>query len=238
MEMIRKWMRRRNDFNKNPSQKLGSGVGGSVYLGSYDEKTVAIKEFKDRDEAIREARNFLLLSNHPSICHFYGICLEEPGPACLLLDYIDGFSMDRMESQARFDLIRNGSRFTNFCLSFCKVLLHMHSLSVVHADLSARNLMMTKDGQLKLVDLGLAHHVTTGDLYQIDPTLKKPLPVRWTAPEGQNERKKQTFLTLSFQFSNIPFHLLLMCGRTRSLCGKFGREKFRMKTSRMEQSKS
>ena len=67
----------------------------------------------------------------------------------LLLEYVDGKTLDEIEAPELGQLV----------LIFCQVssaLTHMHRRGVFHGDLKPANIMLTKNGQVKLIDFGTA----------------------------------------------------------------------------------
>ena len=67
----------------------------------------------------------------------------------LLLEYVDGKTLDEIEAPELNQLV----------LIFCQVasaLTHMHRRGVYHGDLKPGNIMLAKNGQVKLIDFGTA----------------------------------------------------------------------------------
>ena len=67
----------------------------------------------------------------------------------MLLEYVDGKTLDEIEAPEMGQLI----------LMFCQVasaLAHMHRRGVFHGDLKPSNIMLSKNGQVKLIDFGTA----------------------------------------------------------------------------------
>ena len=138
---------------------IGAGGMGEVYLG-FDEtlrRTVAIKTIgKDarlsptaKARFLREARALSQL-DHPHICKIYDY-VEGEDSDFLVLEYIEG--------QNLWDAIRSGldnSLKLEIAEQVADVLATAHEKGVVHRDIKSTNVMLTRDGDAKVLDFGLA----------------------------------------------------------------------------------
>ncbi|MQX37137.1 serine/threonine-protein kinase [Roseospira navarrensis] len=151
---------------------LGKGAMGIVYEG-YDEKldrTVAIKtirsELWDSDDAdemrerfIREARAVAGMS-HPNIVTLYEFD-EKDGTGFMALEFVAGQTLKahmaaapgrRMEPR---DAIKVAVRIL-------EGLAYSHRMEVTHRDIKPGNVMLTPDGQVKILDFGVARLASAG----------------------------------------------------------------------------
>ncbi len=141
------------------TQVVGQGGMGDVY-GGYDEKLerkVALKVLNDdqrldaeaRERLLREARALSQL-DHPNICRIHDY-IETPDLDLLVLEYIDGQTLhEAMQSGiSHHEKLR-------IAVAVADVLIQAHRAGIVHRDLKPENVMLTKGGEVKVLDFGLA----------------------------------------------------------------------------------
>lgn len=163
---------------------LGTG-GMAVVFRAHDEKEdrmVAIKMLRDDiagdPEAVarfvNESRAVSMLS-HPNIVAIHDVSVETVHKY-LVMEYIDGVSlrayMDKRGALPAKEIIS----YTEQILS---ALVHAHSKGVVHRDIKPQNIMLLKDGTVKVMDFGIAKlpdsdtaaisDKTVGTVYYISP---------------------------------------------------------------------
>jgi serine/threonine protein kinase len=131
---------------------LGSGGMGEVYKARDTrlDRMVAIKVSKDQFSARfeREARTAAALS-HPHICHLYDV-----GPNYLVMEYVDGAPIGRSGGP---------QRLLDWAVQIADGLAAAHGAGIVHRDLKPSNILVTRAGQVKILDFGLAT-LGSGDL--------------------------------------------------------------------------
>ena len=139
---------------------VGQGGMGDVYAG-YDEKLdrkVALKALhadqrldeEARERLLREARALSKL-DHPNICRIYDY-IESDDVDVLVLEFIDGQTLqDKIDERqlSRAERLR-------IATSVAEVLVGAHRYGIIHRDLKPENVMLTKAGEVKVLDFGLA----------------------------------------------------------------------------------
>jgi serine/threonine-protein kinase len=101
----------------------------------------------------REARTLAQLQ-HPSIVRFYGL-EEDDLLVCIMLDYIDGSTLQREIKQAQGPLAL--SRVTEIYRPVCSAIHYAHLQGAVHCDLKPSNILIADAGRVLVTDFGLAH---------------------------------------------------------------------------------
>jgi serine/threonine-protein kinase len=163
---------------------LGKGGMGEVYRAEDTKlgRPVAIKVLPEKyisDHAglarfEREARLVAAL-NHPNIVTLYSV-EESGGIHFLAMELVDGHGLDR--------LLRAGAltvpRLLDVAIQLADALAAAHSRGIVHRDLKPGNVMVTRDGRVKVLDFGLAKLVAVaGDdmdsASSREQTLSQPL---------------------------------------------------------------
>jgi serine/threonine protein kinase len=140
--------------------RLGAGGMGVVYRARDPqlERTVAIKVLRIHDSDMdvrerfaREARSAGQL-RHPNIVTIYDIGEYDERPF-IAMEYVDGGSLaELIRGRAPIRLERKLQLIQQLCAG----LGFAHRLGVIHRDIKPANLMMTADGDLKILDFGLA----------------------------------------------------------------------------------
>jgi serine/threonine-protein kinase len=133
------------------------------------QRPIVIKQIKDADDVehvrlfVEEARRYALL-DHENIGRIFDFERVD-GRLCILLEFIDGWSLVEYLARHR-DLGRLPDvELTVFIVSrVCRALQYVfEKAAIVHRDVSPGNIMMTREGTVKLIDFGIATHSGTRD---------------------------------------------------------------------------
>jgi hypothetical protein len=139
---------------------IGGGGQGRIYLANDERlgRRVALKALSrdltadpsHRERLRREASAAAALS-HPGICTVYA--LEEfDGALYIASEFVDGHTL-RAEIKQRRPI---PGEVVSLARELATALAHAHNSGITHRDLKPENVMRTRDGQLKIVDFGLA----------------------------------------------------------------------------------
>jgi serine/threonine protein kinase/tetratricopeptide (TPR) repeat protein len=139
--------------------RIGSGGMGVVYkaLDTRLERNVAIKVTPARISSpvleaalLREAQLTSSLS-HPGIVTIYDI-LFHGGTTCIVMEYVQGRPLETLIPQRGLPIDRALS-MSNLIGSAIEA---AHAVGVVHRDLKPANILVRDDGQIRILDFGLA----------------------------------------------------------------------------------
>ena len=142
-------------------RKLGSGGMADVYLAEDKElgRRVALKLLNDRhanDEQFverfrREAQSAAGL-NHPNIVSIFDRGQAE-GTYYIAMEYLEGRTLKEL-------LVRNGPSPVPIAIDYARQILgalgFAHRNGIVHRDIKPHNIVVRKDGRLKVTDFGIA----------------------------------------------------------------------------------
>lgn len=143
-------------------RELGRGGMGSVWLaqradGRY-EGNVAVKFLTGgallRGSAERFAREGSILARlaHPNIARLIDAGVSADGQRYLVLEYIDGETIDRYCERMALDVTARVKLF----LDVLAAVAHAHNRLILHRDIKPGNILVTQAGEVKLLDFGVA----------------------------------------------------------------------------------
>lgn len=154
--------------------RLGMGGQGTVYLAldrdSPKLQEVVLKEFLlpvfpdtrvRKAAAIRFQEEAALLTrlNHPQIVKFHELFLEDHR-AYLVLEKVDG---NTLKEEVEQNGPMSADQVMDLCRQMCDILAYLHNQNppVVHRDFTPDNLMIHRDGRLRLIDFSVAQAVAS-----------------------------------------------------------------------------
>jgi serine/threonine protein kinase len=172
--------------------ELGRGGMGVVYLAEREDdqfrRRVAIKLIKrglDTEDILRRFRNerqILASLNHPNIGKLFDGGTTEDGVPFFVMEYIAGLPLLQycdehdLSTTERLQLFRH----------VCAAVQHAHQNLVIHRDLKPSNILVNEEGEVKLLDFGVAKllnpELTDEGLTQTQAALRVMTP-EYASPE-------------------------------------------------------
>ncbi len=143
-------------------RELGSGGMGRVFLAERDdgvyEKQVALKFVRHdvRSQAAIERfaaeRRMLARLQHANIAALLDGGISESGIPYLVMEYVQGTSIHKYCDEQRLTIRERIELFVDVCAA----VQHAHQQLIIHRDLKPGNILVTEDGNAKLLDFGIA----------------------------------------------------------------------------------
>jgi eukaryotic-like serine/threonine-protein kinase len=193
---------------------LGRGGMGEVFLAERDdghfEQRVALKIIqRDATGLVRrflDERRILARLEHPNIARLVDGGFTDSGLPYFAMELVEGDPIDRYCDAHRLDVERRLELFS----AVCDAVIYAHRHLVVHRDLKPSNILVTADGQVKLLDFGIAKLL---DEAPAGPDLTRtgvlPMTPEFAAPE---QARGEAVTTATDVYAlGILLHILL-CG--------------------------
>jgi len=156
-------------------EKIGEGGQGTVYkvFDTTLDRPAVIKVLPpdltdSASNLVRFEREAKLASSldHPNICTIFG--LHKVGDVQFIaMQYIEGRNVREIVDGKPLDL----RRALSIAIQVTDALAAAHNRGIVHRDIKARNVMVTRSGTVKVLDFGLAKLIETPHSASSDPQL-------------------------------------------------------------------
>lgn len=179
-----KYVGKRLDSRYEIKELIGCGGMANVYSAYdiIDDREVAIKilrdEFLNNEDFIRRFKNeskAIAVLSHPNIVKVYDVSFGDR-IQYIVMEIIDGITLKEfIEQQHEI----NWKDAVHFTVQILKALEHAHEKGVIHRDIKPQNIMLLKDGTIKVTDFGIArfqknnaHTITNkaiGSVHYISP---------------------------------------------------------------------
>ena len=151
--------------------RVGEGGSGVVYRGRdlRLERPVAIKVLADalRDDELawgrllREARLASQL-NHPHIAAIYDLG-EDDGRAYIVMEFVDGLPLADLIPESGMPI----AQAQRYAAQIAGALAYAHQHGTIHGDLKGSNIVVTPEGNIKLLDFGLGRRIPRNGMAEV-----------------------------------------------------------------------
>ena len=143
-------------------REIGRGGMGAVFLaerndGEYEQQAALkiIRQSFINDEIerhFRRERQILASLNHPNIAKLLDGGVSDAGELFLVMEYVAGESLLEYAENRQLSIEEKLKLF----LKICRAVSFAHQNLIVHRDIKPSNILITEDGEPKLLDFGLA----------------------------------------------------------------------------------
>ena len=168
---------------------LGTGGMGAVFLGERTDadfrQQVALKLVRRgfdspelRDRFLRE-RRILARLEHPNVARLVDGGVTDEGVPYFAMEFVDGVPLHRFTDEKRLTIEERLELF----LQVCAGVEHAHRQLVVHRDLKPANVFVTGDGNVKLLDFGVAKLLESDDARDVTRRTQRWLTPEYASPE-------------------------------------------------------
>lgn len=189
-------------------EQVGHGGMGQVYLAERNdqqfEQKVAVKCFSPEEvkenffENFRNEQQFLANLNHAGIAHILDGGVTDDGIHYIIMEYVDGLPIDEYLKNHQLSIQEKIKLY----LSICEAINYAHNRLILHLDIKPSNILVNREGQVKLLDFGIAQKIGT----KLQKHTHKATPF-YAAPE-QIKMGDITTATDIFQLG-VLFHIVL-----------------------------
>ena len=169
----------RNALNYDVIGQIGAGGMAVVYKAIQRSlnRTVAIKELKpsfmnDSQVVARFLREATALAalQHQNIIHIYDF-FQDDNTLRIMMEYVEGIDC--------FDLLEHVGHVPAdvgmvIGLEICRALEYAHYRGIIHRDIKPSNIIISRKGEVKLMDFGIARDQNLGDLTRPGTSLGTP----------------------------------------------------------------
>jgi serine/threonine-protein kinase len=141
------------------------GIGGMAVVYEADDlamdRKVAVKMLKDEiKEDIQEVKRFIneskavAMLSHPNIVHIYDVSVKSQNNShYIVMEMIDGITLKDY-------IVKKGRLGWREAISYAEQVLnalnHAHGRGIIHRDVKPQNVMLLRNGNLKITDFGIA----------------------------------------------------------------------------------
>lgn len=170
-------------------REIGRGGMGNVYLAERADdafhKLAAIKIIRgglDLDDIVqrfRSERQILAMLDHPNIARLLDGGATDGGLPYFVMEYIEGEPIDQYCEGRKLSIVERLKLFQNVC----SAVSYAHQNLIVHRDLKPANVLVTKEGEPRLLDFGIAKLLAPDVAQEKTQTGLRPLTPEYASPE-------------------------------------------------------
>ena len=198
--------------------EIGRGGMGAVYLAERDDqqftKRVAVKLIKrgmDTDFVVQRFRNerqILANLDHPNIARLLDGGATEADLPYFIMEYVEGEPIIKYANASQLSTTERLKLFR----TVCSAVQYAHQNLVIHRDLKPSNILVTKDGEPKLLDFGIAKLLQADTEAETDltATAVRVMTPEYASPE-QVKGERITTASDVYSLGVLLYELLTGC---------------------------
>ena len=199
-------------------RRIGGGGMGTVYLARREDehyqREVAVKVLRsglESTEALHRfvaERQILARLEHPNIARLYDGGSTEDGRPYLVMELVEGLPVDEYCDRNRLTVDQRLALFRRIC----SAVQYAHQNLLVHRDLKPGNILVTAEGEPKLLDFGIAKRLAPEPGKDLDKT-REGLRVMTPSYASPEQVKGEPIATASDVYSLGVLLYELLAGR-------------------------
>lgn len=202
---------------------LGSGGMAEVWLAQRSDgafkREVALKipasgdGRRDLADRFTVERDILAALEHPNIARFYDAGVGRDGRPYLVLEYVPGKNLLKWADQHQLGIRRRIELF----LQVLQAVQYAHDNGVLHRDIKPTNVLVKDDGQVRLLDFGVAKLLQHSPQWSMTQVHGQMLTPEYASPEqmkGEEPQKTSDVYSLGVMLYE------LLCGARTTRAGE------------------
>lgn len=170
---------------------IDRGGMGAVYKAHRDtndfDQTVAVKIMHrwmvtdENTQRFHREQSILARLEHPNIARLYDGGITSEGLPYLIMEYIEGMAINEYCKKNQLTV----SQKIKLLKKVCEAVNHAHQALIIHKDLKPTNIFVTPEGEVKILDFGIAQLLHPGDSPEIFKTESpnRLLSLAYASPE-------------------------------------------------------
>lgn len=149
--------------------KIGAGGMADVYKGKdhmlnrYVAIKVLKKEFKEDDNFVRKFRSEAQAAAgliHPNVVNVYDVG-EDRGLYYMVMELVEGITLkEYIDKKGRL----SHKETISIAIQMCTGIGVAHAANIIHRDIKPQNIIISKDGKVKVTDFGIAKATTSNTI--------------------------------------------------------------------------
>ncbi|CAK57055.1 unnamed protein product (macronuclear) [Paramecium tetraurelia] len=142
------------DFDLKLIHQIGHGAFSQVFLGEYDSKKVAIKVMDPcYIEQFKKEVEILESIHHQNFAQYY-FSKEGESSLYIVQEFLEGKTLTQLIKTVEME----EAHVKQIITELLNAVSYLHSQDIIHRDIKPDNIIITTEGQLKLIDFGLSSH--------------------------------------------------------------------------------